>query len=275
MSGSGAVVAGCVDAVDLAIEGAVATVTLARPEARNRLSRAMLERIVSLCEELGREDSVRVVVVQGAGSDFSTGVDLLDPELVRIAQEPIGRRRRSLLFGPRVVAALQSLPQLTIAALHGYCLGGAGCLALACDLRVGAADMRFGMPEVRRGMNMSWHSVHLMVAHWGPTRTKELLLTGRELDVETALSWGFVNRATGAGAEPVQAGARAWADELADSTPPIPAAMVKETVNAIANAHAGTVHMDTDQFILTQNTDDFREAVVSFKQKRVPRYKGK
>jgi enoyl-CoA hydratase len=263
-----------VDGVDLAVDGPVATITLARPQARNRLSKVMLESVVAHCSDLADDDAVRIVVLQAEGRDFSTGVDLLDPELLAIAREPIGRRRRSLLLGPRVVDALQSLPQLTIVAMHGYCLGGGGCLALACDLRVGAADLRFGMPEVSRGMNMSWRTVHLMVALWGPTRTKELLVTGRELDAETALAWGLINRATGAGAEAVQTEARAWAVELAERTPPIAATMVKETVNAIANAHASAVHMDTDQFILTQTTDDFREAVMSFKEKRPPRYRG-
>lgn len=235
----------------------------------------MLDQLIGICDSLAENEAVRVVIVRGQGSDFSTGVDLADPELTEIARQPIGKRRRSLRFGPDSVDAIRSLPQPTIAAMHGYCLGGGGCLALACDLRIAAADLRFGMPEVQRGMNMSWRTVHLMVAHWGPARTKELLITGRELEMKDAVAWGLANRTSEAGADAVHRAAAEWAGEIAQTTPPIAAAMVKETVDAIADAHAAAVHMDTDQFILSQMTDDFREAVLSFMEKRPPTYRGR
>jgi len=261
--------------VTLNIEGPIAEVTLARPDARNRLSSAALDALLEICTELRDDVGVRVVIVQGAGRDFSTGVDLKDPALAEVARQPLGQRRRSLLVGPRVVEAVQALPQITIAAMHGYCLGGGGCVALACDLRVAADDLQFGMPEAQRGMNMSWHSVPLMVAHFGPARTKELLVTGKLLDSATAVSWGLANRRSAAGPLAVQAEARSWAEHLVRTTPPIAATMIKETVNAVANAHSGTVHMDTDQFILSQSSEDFREAVAAFIEKREPRYEGK
>ena len=259
----------------LTVEDMVATISLDRPAQRNRLSRAMLDQLVGICDTVAENDAVRAVVVRGRGDDFSTGIDLADPELTEIARQPIGKRRRSLRFGPDSVNAIRSLPQTTIAAMHGYCLGGGGCLALACDLRVAAADLRFGMPEVRRGMNMSWRTVHLMVAHFGPTRTKELLITGRELGMDDAVAWGLANRTSDAGAAAVHRTAADWACGIAQTTPPIAAAMVKETVDAIADAQSSAVHMDTDQFILTQMTEDFREAVLSFMEKRPPRYRGR
>ena len=190
--------------VTLTVRDQVATISLDRPAQRNRLSRAMLDQLIGICDSVAENEAVRAVIVRGEGSDFSTGVDLADPELTEIARQPIGKRRRSLRFGPDSVDAIRSLPQPTIAAMHGYCLGGGGCLALACDLRIAAADLRFGMPEVRRGMNMSWRTVHLMVAHWGPARTKELLITGRELEMNDAVAWGLANRTSEAGADAVQ-----------------------------------------------------------------------
>jgi 2-(1,2-epoxy-1,2-dihydrophenyl)acetyl-CoA isomerase len=128
---------------------------------------------------------------------------------------------------------------------------------------------------VTRGMNMSWHSIALMVAHFGPARTKELLVTGRLLDAETAQRWGLANRVTEAGEEAVQREALAWAREIAATVPPIPAAMVKETVNAVANLATPLLHMDRDQFILAQTSEDAREALAAFRAKRPPRFEGR
>jgi enoyl-CoA hydratase/carnithine racemase len=192
-----------------------------------------------------------------------------------IAREPIARRRMLLQLGPRLVEAIQALPQVSIAAMHGHCLGGGGCIPLACDLRIAANDLRFGMPEVLRGMTMSWRTVPLMVAHFGPARTKELLITGRFLGALEAMNWGLANRIVDGGRETAWQDADRWAAEILETVPPVQATMVKETVNAIANAATPMVHMDTDQFILAQSTDDFREAVLAFIEKRKPEYKGR
>jgi enoyl-CoA hydratase len=257
------------------IEGAVARILLDRPAERNRLSRDMLEQVVATCTDLSADGNVKVVVVAANGTDFSVGVDLTDPGMREIATEAIGLRRSHLQLGPRVVRAVRELPQVTIAAMHGHCLGGGGCIALACDLRIAAADLRFGMPEVQRGMTMSWRTVPLMVAHFGPARTKELLIAGTFLDAGTAIAWGLANRTSEAGAHAARDAAMTWAAELASDVPPIQASMVKETVDAIVDLAAPVVHMDTDQFILSQMTEDFREAVLAFLEKRKPDYAGR
>jgi len=261
--------------VKVDIDGAVARLILARPQQRNRLSRRMLEEVVEACGRLAEEPSVRVVVVAAEGRDFSTGVDLADPGMREIATEPIGRRRSLLQLGPRVVRAVRELPQITIAAMHGYCLGGGGCIALACDLRIAARDLRFGMPEVQRGMTMSWRTVPLMVAHFGPARTKDLLIAGKLVDSDTAIAWGLANRVCPAGPEAARAAAEGWATELARDVPPIQAGMVKQTVDAVVDVTMPLVHMDTDQFILSQMTEDFREALSAFLEKRRPDYEGR
>ena len=261
--------------LQLDIAGRVARLVLDRPEQRNRLSRRMLEEVVDACARLAAEPDVRVVVVAAEGRDFSTGVDLADPGMRAIAAETIGRRRALLQLGPRVVRAVRELPQITIAAMHGYCLGGGGCIALACDLRIAAADLRFGMPEVQRGMTMSWRTVPLMVAHFGPARTKELLVAGTMLDAETAIAWGLANRQCDAGPQAARAAAEEWAADLSRATPPIQATMVKQTVDAVADVVMPLVHMDTDQFMLSQMTEDFREAIAAFLEKRRPDYEGR
>lgn len=261
--------------LQLDISGRIARLILDRPAERNRLSRRMIEELIDACAKVGAEPDVHVVIVAAEGRDFSTGVDLGDPGMRAIAAESLGRRRALLQLGPRVVRALRELPQITIAAMHGYCLGGGGCIALACDLRIAAADLRFGMPEVQRGMTMSWRTVPLMVAHFGPARTKEMLVAGKLLDAETAIDWGLANRRCDAGAQAARAAAEGWANELAHATPPIQATMVKQTVDAVVDVIMPLVHMDTDQFILSQMTEDFREAIAAFLEKRRPDYEGR
>ncbi len=256
------------------ISGHVATLTLHRPERRNALSLALIEALIDTCRALRDDTDVRVVVLRASGRDFSLGIDLTDPALAAIARLPLGERRRAVLYGRRVVQALQALPQTSIVAMHGYCLGGGACLALACDLRVAAGDLKLGMPEVLRGLNMSWGVVPLLLAQLGPARTKELLLTGAPLDAERALGWGLANRCVeGSGAEVARA-AHDWAVEIAASVPPIAASMIKETINAIANAQSAAVHMDADQLLLAQHSADYAEAVAAFLAKRKPELKG-
>ena len=252
----------------------VVTLTLNRPERRNAISRALLENLIDTCEALRADSVVRIVVIRAAGADFSVGIDLKDPEHAKILAAPLGERRRLQQLGPRLMAAVQTLPQTTICAAQGQCLGGGGCLALACDLRLAGSDLRFGMPEVLRGMTMSWRSVPLMVEHFGPTRTKELLLTGRSIDAKEALSWGLANRVIEGGAEALHGAAHDWAHELAATVPPLAATMVKDTVNAVANFRTPLVHMDTEQNLFAQATEDHRESVLAFLQKRTPSFKG-
>lgn len=255
--------------------GAIATMTLNRPERRNALSKKLMEAILDACQRMRDDTAIRIVVFEAAGDDFSVGVDLTDPDIRSMAQMPVGQRRRALWLGPDMVRAIQELPQTTIVAMQGYCLGGGGCIALACDLRVAASTLAFGMPEVLRGMTMTWRTVPLMVAHFGPARTKELLLTGKFVGPAEAITWGLANRVVEGTAAEAHAEAARWAAELAEAVPPVTASMVKQTVNAVANAHTSMVHMDTDQYILSQQTDDFREAVTAFLEKRKPRFEGR
>ena len=260
--------------VEREISGHVATLTLSRSERRNALSLSLIESLTEACHALRDDTDVRVVVLQASGRDFSVGIDLADPAVAAIARLPLGTRRRSVLYGRRVVQAIQSLPQTTIVAMHGHCLGGGACLALACDLRVAASDTKLGMPEVLRGLNMSWGVVPLLLAQLGPARTKELLLTGAPVSAERALAWGLANRCVEGSAAEAARAAHAWAVEIAESIPPIAASMIKDTINAIANAHSAAVHMDADQLLLAQHSADYTEAVTAFLAKRKPDLKG-
>ena len=115
----------------------VLIVQINRPTDRNALCVGLIRELIDVTDRIKKDMSVSVIILYGQAEFFSAGVDLKDPESVRVFQEPLSVRRRLLLeLGPRMCQVWQDLPQVTIAALEGFCIGGAVSLALACDFRI-------------------------------------------------------------------------------------------------------------------------------------------
>ena len=173
--------------VTLIVDGAVAHLTLERPEALNALNRAMAAALERALEDLAASPAV-AVVVRGRGRAFCAGNDLKEmPSLGREEAERLSHRWEAIVDG------FARLPQVTIAAVHGYALGGGCMLAVAQDLRIAAVSARFGLPEVTLGFNPSYGIARFLdVAGGGPGR--DLLLTGRAVDAGEALRLGLVSR---------------------------------------------------------------------------------
>ena len=165
----------------------IARLTLNRPERLNALSPESLSELVEAADLLGRVDGVKVVIVGGAGRAFTAGFDLgsLDaapnPERVDL--------------GRRMAEAVSAIPALTIAAVHGHCVGGGVVLAAACDIRIAAQSARFVIPEVELGIPLAWGGIPRLVRELGPALTKELVLTCRPFTAAEAQASRFVNRA--------------------------------------------------------------------------------
>jgi len=168
----------------------VATLTLNRPTVLNALNDATYLALEEILDELETRDDLRVVIVTGAGERaFSAGADLtymraLDGEA----------RQEFILLTHRVTNRLAYFPRPTVAAIRGYCLGGGLELAMACDLRIAGVGTQFGLPEITLGSIPGSGGVQRLPLLVGPTRAKELILTGRRLSAEEALAWGFVNQ---------------------------------------------------------------------------------
>jgi enoyl-CoA hydratase/carnithine racemase len=249
-------------------EGPVATVTIHRSEKRNAITRAMMRELIAAAESLSQDEQTRVVILRGEGGDFSVGIDLKEE---REAGSLLVRRRETRL-GEKVMSAILEIPQPTICAIQGIATGAGACIASACDFRIGAADTRIGYGEVKIGMNLMWNALPLCVRLVGPARAKRMVMSGALVDAHTLERWGFLDAVVAPPA--LLETARSWADEYA-ALPPIAVQMIKRSINHLAGAlDRAVMHMDADQFLLASQTQDFREAVQAFLEKRKPQFKG-
>jgi enoyl-CoA hydratase/carnithine racemase len=225
-------------------EGPVAELLLDRPEKLNALSPEVLEALIAAAAELDTRRDVKVVIVRGAGRAFSGGADLTAMGDGTLAALDLGRRAIDAVAGMRA---------LTVAAVHGHCVGGALLLATACDLRVAAEGTRFAIPEVDLGLPLTWGGIPRLVRELGPALTKELVLTCRPFDAEEALRWRFVNRVVGE--HELEAHARALADKLA-SQPAYSLELTKRHVDAVAEEAGSTAQSFREAELLLAALND-------------------
>ncbi len=192
--------------VKLERDGAIALVTLNRPERRNALDQAMIDALHRVLDTLAEDEGVGALIVMGAGEKaFAAGAD--------IAQLRDRRRREALLsINSRLFQRLEETPYPTIAAIRGFCLGGGSELALACDLRVGGESAKFGQPEVSLGIVPGAGATYRLPRVVGAAKARELVFTGRIIDAAEALRIGLVNQVV-PDAE-VFAAARKLADDI-------------------------------------------------------------
>ena len=174
--------------VSLVADGAVARLTLERPDALNALNRDMAAALENALKRLERSKDITVVIVAGRGRAFCAGNDIAEMPALRPAEAKALSRRWQ-----RIMDRFARLPQVTIAAVHGYALGGGCMLAAAQDLRIAEAGARFGLPEVTLGFNPSYGIARLLDIVGGG-HARDLLLTGRSVDAAEALSMGLVAR---------------------------------------------------------------------------------
>jgi enoyl-CoA hydratase/carnithine racemase len=246
----------------------IAVVTFNRPEKLNTLNTALMNEIEQLTEEFHNDVEIRVVIFTGAGKYFCGGVDLSEDR----SQSTLLKRQRTVQTGPRMIRKLFNMEQITIAAINGGAFGGGACIVSALDFRIGDENCYVGFPESKLGMNLSWTAVPLVVHLIGPTYAKEMIILGKNNDAKTLLKWGFIDEIVPK--EKLMECAIEIAKEYA-AMPPIPAQMIKKSINHISSAlDQAIMHMDMDQLILTLGTEDLKEGIAAFFQKRKGQYKG-
>ena len=253
-------------------QGRIAIVRFDRGDKANALSAEALRQLTEAARSFHARPDISAVVMTGQAKLFTLGADLKDPERAAMRGQGLAERRVSLRLGPEMCEAWEKVDAITVMAIEGWCVGGGAALAVSCDLRVMGKSARLYVPEVERGMNMSWGSIPRITALVGPARAKRIVALCEKLDATTALDWGLADKVSDDG------GALDAAMEFAKRAaelPPSALKMVKHDVNVAALALSrATAHRDLEAFALMEQSDDFAEGVASFLEGRDPKFTG-
>ncbi|MEO0493139.1 MAG: enoyl-CoA hydratase/isomerase family protein [Actinomycetota bacterium] len=178
----------------VSVDETIGRIELNQPERLNPLSTTCLRELVDAAVWFDAHDDVRVVIVHGAGRAFSAGADLAS-----FGAPGASVPRDAADAGRRMAEAIEAMQAVTIAAVHGHCVGGGVVLAAACDLRVAAESTRFSIPEVDLGIPLAWGGIQRLVREIGPAATRELVLTCRPFTAAEAKALGMLNTITADG----------------------------------------------------------------------------
>jgi enoyl-CoA hydratase/carnithine racemase len=246
----------------------IATVTLTRPEKRNAVSLAMWRAMGEIYRELGADPAVRAVIMTGAGGHFCAGADISEFATVRSTAEDIAAYEAA---GDGATIAIRDCPKPTIAAVSGFGVGGGCGIALACDLRVGDATTRMGIPAAKRGLVYGTLDTGLLLRAVGLSAAKLILFSARAMPAAECLRLGLLDVLSEGPALPA---AMALAAEIACNAP-LSVAGSKLVIEAMARgeaqARAGEIHAAMDRAMASA---DYVEASRSFVEKRPPQFRG-
>lgn len=260
------------DLVRIETQGRIATVSFDTGAKANALSQKLMRELTTAARLFAGDPAISAVILTGRADNFTLGADLRDPEGADVRRLGLSERRIGLRTGPAMCEAWEQVDALTICAIEGWCVGGGAALAISCDLRVVSESSTLYVPEVERGMNMSWGSIPRFVALVGPARAKRIAGLCEKISARTALDWGLADHVVAPGSTLSKAREVA---EAAARLPPTALKMVKQDVNVAALALAkATAHRDLEAFALMQQTEDFKEGVKAFFEKRDPDFTG-
>jgi enoyl-CoA hydratase/carnithine racemase len=255
--------------VQFTSEGPVAFLTFNRPDARNAMTWPMYDALAAACDQVDADQRIRVFVLRGSGDAFVAGTDISQFTSFAAGDDGIAYERRM----EQVIDRLERVAVPTIAQVHGVAAGGGCLIAFACDLRVCSFAARFGVPIARTlGNCLSAANCARLVDLIGPARTRELLFTGRLVDAAEAASFGLVTRL----AEPqaLDAAVRELAATIA-SHAPLTIRATKEAIRRIAAVRRLEERLADDLTALCYGSQDFREGVAAFLERRPPRFTGR
>lgn len=255
----------------LECDGPVATVTLNRPEKLNAFTVAMADGLGTVLERLAADQSIRAVIITGAGRAFCAGADL--EELRRVANEKdLDHGLRLVGAAHRFHAAIRGAPWIAICALNGVAAGGGANLALGCDLRIASDTARIGQVFARLGLHPDWGGSFFLPRLVGTSRALELFLSAELVDAGRLLDYGLVNRVVPAARLMIEA--RAWADRVA-AAPPLAVRLIKQSVYRSTDASlTEMLDLELDAQRQLFASGDFAEGLAAFLEKRPPRFGG-
>ncbi|MGH9690301.1 MAG: enoyl-CoA hydratase/isomerase family protein [Candidatus Acidiferrales bacterium] len=250
------------------VRDGIGRITFNRPEARNAFTLPMYERLEEIVQQAQSDSSVRVLVLTGAGDKaFAAGTDISEFRAVSTAEDALNYEAKM----DRILSALERSSVPTIAAIAGACTGGGATIAICCDLRIGAANTRFGIPIARTlGNCLSISNYARLVALLGPARVKDILFTARLIEAPEAHAIGLLSEVL-----PDHARLMARTDELARTVAGHAPLTLRATKKALLHIKEKMRPEEDPSLILScYMSEDFREGIDAFLAKRPPRWKG-
>jgi len=250
-------------------EEGIGTVTINRPESLNALNGEVYTELYKLFQEIEDDQDVRAVILTGSGEKaFVAGADIAE------MQPQSSVEIRSFIDkGRRASDRIYTLSKPVIAAINGFALGGGCELAMCCDLRVASENAKFGQPEINLGTIPGAGGTQRLTRLIGMTKAKELIYTGNAIDANTAFTMGLVNKVVPP--ESLMAEAKELARKLLSKSS-IALALAKKAITSGANMNLPSgLDLEAEYFALSFATEDQKEGMSAFLQKRKPEFKGK
>ena len=228
------------------LKSGVYYIELTRKKSMNALNTATLDELKRVFLEASKNSKVKIIVLHSNEKNFSAGADIKEKQK---KQNNLERWQKN--YGKECIEAILSAPQITICVTNGYTLGGAAVIATACDFRIGNKDTIIGYPEIILGMNLNWLGLPLLQNLVGSSKTKEMVISGSNYSTKELEKYNFFDELFD-GDNKIKV-INKWIKKF-KSKSPLASRMIKRSMNVLAFHDAlAIMHMDYDQFLLTQN----------------------
>ena len=231
------------------LKNGILNIELIRKKSMNALNTSTLDELKKVFIEASENSKVKIIILHTNEKNFSAGADIKEKLRKKTRLEQWQKN-----YGKECIEAILSTPQITICVTNGYTLGGAAVIATACDFRLGNKNTIIGYPEIVLGMNLNWLGLPLLQNLVGSAKTKEMVISGLNYSTDELSKYNFFDEIfdTNEKLETVNK----WTKKF-KSRSPLASQMIKRSMNVLAYNHAiAIMHMDYDQFLLTQNYSD-------------------
>ncbi|WP_031314136.1 short-chain-enoyl-CoA hydratase [Caldanaerobacter subterraneus] len=255
--------------IEVKIEKGIATITINRPKALNALNTETLEELENVLEVLQNDDEVKVIVITGAGEKaFVAGADISEMKDMSVFEA-----KKFAELGQKVFRKIELMKKPVIAAVNGYALGGGCELALACDIRIASRNAKFGQPEVGLGIIPGFGGTQRLPRIVGVSKAKELIYTGDMIDAEEALRIGLISKVVEQ--DKLLEEAYGIAKKIM-SKGLVAVSLAKEAINKSLEVDIDSgMEYEANAFAMCFGTQDQKEGMVAFLEKRAPKFEGR